>query len=67
MLRRGEVTRIGAGLLLAAMLAGCSDIYYDRRDTVTFAAGDAVVVSADRRCDHAGDPVATVTVTEAAP
>jgi hypothetical protein len=41
MLRRGEVTRIGAGLLLAAMLAGCSDIYYDRRDTVTFAAGEA--------------------------
>jgi len=43
MLRRGEVTtRIGAGVLLAAMLAGCSDIYYDRRDTVSFAANDAV-------------------------
>jgi hypothetical protein len=41
MLRRVEVTRIGAGLLLAAMLAGCSDIYYDRRDTVSFAAGEA--------------------------
>jgi hypothetical protein len=42
MLRHGDMTRIGAGLLLAAMLAGCSDIYYDRRDTVSFAGNDAV-------------------------
>jgi hypothetical protein len=42
LLRDETMTRIGAGLLLAAMLAGCSDIYYDRRDTVSFAANDAV-------------------------
>jgi hypothetical protein len=62
MLRRGDMTRIGAGVLLATMLAGCSDLYYDRRDTVSFGANDAVAtavatqtidpwprVSADRR------------------
>jgi hypothetical protein len=46
MLLRGNMTRIGAGLLLAAMLAGCSDIYYDRRDTVSFAAGEATATAA---------------------
>ncbi len=45
MLRHGDMTRIGAGLLLAATLAGCSDIYYDRRDTVSFAANDAVATA----------------------
>jgi hypothetical protein len=35
--------RIVAGaVLLAALLTGCSDIYYDRRETVSFAAGDSV-------------------------
>jgi len=29
-------------VLLGALLAGCSDIYYDRRETVSFAANDAV-------------------------
>jgi hypothetical protein len=29
-------------LVVAAMLGGCADIYYDRRETVTFHAGDAV-------------------------
>jgi hypothetical protein len=28
-------------VLLGAFLAGCSDIYYDRRETVSFAAADA--------------------------
>jgi hypothetical protein len=32
---------LGAGLL-AVTLAGCSDIYYDRRETVALSAGDAV-------------------------
>jgi hypothetical protein len=45
MLRRGDMMRIGAGVLLAAMLAGCSDIYYDRRDTVSFGANDAVATA----------------------
>jgi hypothetical protein len=45
MLRRGDMTRIGAGVLLATMLAGCSDLYYDRRDTVSFGANDAVATA----------------------
>jgi hypothetical protein len=45
MLRRGDMTRIGAGVLLATMLAGCSDLYYDRRDTVSFSANDAVATA----------------------
>jgi hypothetical protein len=45
MLRRGDMTRIGAGVLLATMLAGCSDLYYDRRDTVLFGANDAVATA----------------------
>ena len=34
----------GAALALgfATLLGGCADIYYDRRETVTFYAGDAV-------------------------
>jgi hypothetical protein len=41
---RAEKTRVVAGaVLLASALAGCSDIYYDRRETVSFAAGDSVV------------------------
>lgn len=45
MLRHGDMLRIGAGVMLAAMLAGCSDIYYDRRDTVSFGADDAVATA----------------------
>jgi hypothetical protein len=30
-----------AAVLLGAMLGGCSDLYWDRRDTVAFWAGDA--------------------------
>jgi len=32
-------------LTFAAALGGCSDIYYDRRDTVSLGAGDAVAVN----------------------
>src|SRR6201988_101842 len=32
---------LAASVLLAAMLGGCSDLYWDRRDTVAFWAGDA--------------------------
>jgi hypothetical protein len=42
MSKRSEMTRIvTTAVLLGSMLAGCSDIYYDRRDSVSFAAGDA--------------------------
>jgi hypothetical protein len=46
--RLGVASIALAGLLLAA----CSDIYYDRRDTVTFQAGDAAAVN---RVTHAVD------------
>jgi hypothetical protein len=40
-------------LALAALLGGCADIYYDRRETVTFHAGDAV---ATNKVTHMIDP-----------
>ena len=39
------VTRIVGGALLAAMLGGCSDIYFDRRDTVTLYSGEAMAAN----------------------
>jgi hypothetical protein len=42
-----------AATVFAAMLAGCSDIYYDRRETIAFGAGDAV---AGNRAIHTIDP-----------
>jgi hypothetical protein len=46
--RLGVASIALAGFLLTA----CSDIYYDRRDTVTFQAGDAEAVN---RVTHAVD------------
>jgi hypothetical protein len=56
---------------LGSILGGCSDIYFDRRDTVSFAAGDALhtaqavqtidpwpAASADRAIRVDGDVVA---------
>jgi len=49
MRRRADMTgigsRIGAGVLLAALLAGCSDLYYDRRETVSFAPNEALATA----------------------
>jgi hypothetical protein len=40
--RRSDKTKIvTVAVLLGSALAGCSDIYYDRRETVSFAANDA--------------------------
>jgi hypothetical protein len=40
--RRSDNTRIvTVAVLLGSALAGCSDIYYDRRETVSFAANEA--------------------------
>ena len=36
---------IAPALLLGALLAGCSDIYFDRRETITPAAGNAVAAN----------------------
>jgi hypothetical protein len=36
---------IAAAVLLGAMLGGCSDIYWDRRDTVTLHSGEAMAAN----------------------
>ncbi len=41
-----------AVLVCGSFVAACSDIYYDRRDTVTFQAGDAVALN---KVTHAVD------------
>src|SRR5580704_17712341 len=39
--RRG----IAAALLFGMLLAGCSDVYFDRRDTIALGGGDAVAAN----------------------
>ncbi len=39
------MSRIVAAAVLVAVLAGCSDMYYDRRETVSFAANDAAAAA----------------------
>jgi len=39
---RPNTILLASALALGAMLAGCSDAYFDRRDAVVFHAGDAV-------------------------
>jgi hypothetical protein len=36
---------LSAALLCGSLLAACSDMYYDRRDTVSFGAGDAIAAN----------------------
>jgi hypothetical protein len=36
---------VAGAVLLGSLLAGCSDIYYDRRETVSFAANDATATA----------------------
>jgi hypothetical protein len=42
-----------SALAFAALLGGCADIYYDRRESITFHAGDAV---ATNKVTHIIDP-----------
>jgi hypothetical protein len=44
---------VAATLVAGATLGGCSDIYYDRRDTIALGADDAV---ASNRVTHMVDP-----------
>jgi hypothetical protein len=44
---------LAATLVAGATLGGCSDIYYDRRETVSLAADDAI---ASNRITHMVDP-----------
>ena len=39
--------------ILGAMLSGCSDMYYDRRDTISLASGEAMAAN---RVTHIIDP-----------
>ncbi len=43
--RTRAMRRLGAAALLAATLGGCSEFYYDRRDTVALGAEDAVATN----------------------
>jgi hypothetical protein len=43
----GGCRGVAAALVMTSLLAGCSsDIYFDRRDTIGFGAGDAVAANA---------------------
>jgi hypothetical protein len=35
-----------AAVLLASLLAGCSDLYFDRRETIAFDGGDSIAANA---------------------
>jgi hypothetical protein len=44
---------VGSLLILAAVVAGCSDLYTDRRDKISVTAGDAI---ATNKMTHMVDP-----------
>jgi hypothetical protein len=41
----GARRAVAAAVMLGALLAGCSDIYFDRRETIALGAGDAVAAN----------------------
>jgi hypothetical protein len=45
--------KLAAAALIAAVLAGCSDIYFDRRDTIALHSGEAMAAN---RVTHVIDP-----------
>jgi len=51
---------VAAAVTLGAVLGGCSDLYYDRRDTIALSAGDAIAANAAEQTvdpwpPHSGD------------
>jgi hypothetical protein len=42
---RSRFRALTAALVCGSLVAACSDMYYDRRDTVSFQAGDAVAAN----------------------
>jgi hypothetical protein len=50
---RSRIRPLAAVLLFGALLAACSDIYYDRRETIALSAGDDVMTN---RVTHMIDP-----------
>ena len=53
MLSRSGTKAVSLAIMLATVVSGCSDIYYDRRETVSLGAGDAL---ATNRATHMVDP-----------
>ena len=51
--RNSSRTRIILALAATTLLGACTDMYLDRRDTVTFGAGDAVAAN---KVTHMVDP-----------
>jgi hypothetical protein len=49
----GRASAFAAAVLITVTLAGCSDLYYDRRETIALGADDAV---ATNRVTHMIDP-----------
>ena len=41
----GAQRAVAAAVMLGALLAGCSDIYFDRREAIALGAGDAVAAN----------------------
>jgi hypothetical protein len=41
----GAQRAVAVAVLLGALLAGCSDLYFDRRETIALGAGDAVAAN----------------------
>jgi hypothetical protein len=41
----GAQRGVAAAVMLGALLAGCSDIYFDRRESIALGAGDAVAAN----------------------
>jgi hypothetical protein len=50
---RSATKLLVAGALLGATLSGCSDIYFDRRDTISLVSGEAMAAN---RVTHTVDP-----------
>ena len=53
MYSRSATRTIAAAALLTAMLGGCSEYYFDRRDAISLHSGDAVLTN---RVTHMIDP-----------
>jgi hypothetical protein len=43
--RRAAARALGTAIALSTLLSACSDIYYDRRETIAFGGGDAVATN----------------------
>jgi len=41
----GAQRAVAAAVMLGALVAGCSDVYFDRRETVSLGAGDSVAAN----------------------